>query len=360
MNFYESFLYSSLRKAFANRRCAVPATSWKHSCLSMTAGIGVITMIITVAWWLAQTLSLADFGIGPLSLALFIGILLGNAHRLPAMLQPGIHFAQQKLLRAGIMLFGLHVSIEQLLHVGGQAFAIDLIVITTILIGGTWLGIRVFRLEHDLAVMIAAGSAICGAAAVVATEPVVRGSSAHTSMAVATVVIFGSLAMLIYPLIFHITGATPESFGIYTGATVHEVAQVVAIGHGIGDNAAQTAVIVKLLRVMLLAPVLMLLTLWWRSKESNTCHGRSGLTIPWFAFGFIVVVIINSSWSMPPQLHQNLALLDTLMLSAAMAALGLETRLDRMRQLGLKPLLFAGVLFLFLMTGGGILTQWLL
>jgi len=326
----------------------------------MTAGIGVIAIIITLAGWLARMLSLDDYGIGPLSLALFIGILLGNCYRLPDTLQPAIHFAQQKLLRAGVMLFGLHVSIGQLLHVGVQAFAIDLIVIATILIGGIWLGIRVFRLEPDLAAMIAAGSAICGAAAVLATEPVVRGSSAHTSMAVATVVIFGSLAIVIYPLIYHITGASPESFGIYTGSTVHEVAQVVAIGHGIGENAAQTAVIVKLIRVILLAPVLMLLTLWWRRKESNTGHSRSRLTIPWFAFGFIVVVIINSSWNMPLRLHQNLEVLDTLMLSAAMAALGLETRLDRMRQLGLKPLLFAGVLFLLLMTGGGILTTCLL
>jgi len=333
---------------------------WQQTWLSVPAGNMLVAAIVGLAWWSGQVLSLGQYGVGPLSLALLIGILLGNSMRLPAMMQPGIHFAQQRLLRAGVMLFGLHVSVGQLLHVGGEAFGIDLIVMATILIVGTWIGIRVFGLDRDLAVMTAAGSAICGAAAILATEPVVRGSSAHTSMAVASVVVFGSLAILIYPLIYHFTGATPEAFGIYIGATVHEVAQVVAVGHSIGGGAEQTAVIVKLMRGMMLAPVLLLLSLWWRRVEHVEGHGKSRLIIPWFAFGFVGVVIVNSIWSMPQPLHRELELLDTLMLAAAMAALGLETRFDRMRALGVKPLMFAGVLFLMLMVGGDILTYWLL
>ena len=327
---------------------------------AIITGVTLVAAIVAFAWWLGKALSLDQYGVGTLSLALLSGILLGNIVRLPARMQPGIHFSQQRLLRAGVMLFGLHVSISQLLHVGGEAFGIDLIVMSTILIVGTWIGIRVFGLDRDLAVMTAAGSAICGAAAILATEPVVRGSSAHTSMAVASVVVFGSLAILIYPLIYHLTGALPESFGIYIGATVHEVAQVVAVGHSIGNGVEETAVIVKLMRVMMLAPVLLLLSLWWRRSERVEGHDTSKLAIPWFAFGFIGVVVINSVWHMPHALHNGLELLDTLMLAAAMAALGLETRFARMKVLGLKPLLFAGVLFLMLMGGGEILTHWLL
>ncbi|HKJ82781.1 MAG TPA: YeiH family protein [Mariprofundaceae bacterium] len=326
----------------------------------MLTGGALVALIVAIAWWSDQALQLERFGLGTLSLALFLGMILGNILRMPAVMQPGIHFAQQRLLRAGVMLYGLHVSIGQLLHVGGEAFGIDLIVMATILIGGIWLGIRVFGLERDLAVMTAAGSAICGAAAVLATEPVVRGNSAHTSMAVATVVVFGTLAILIYPVIYHLTGANPQTFGIYIGSTVHEVAQVVAVGHSIGDGAEQTAVIVKLMRVMMLAPILLLLSWWWGRSEQNEGHGKAKLTIPWFAFGFIAVVVINSLWTMPGTLHRGLELIDTLMLSAAMAALGLETRFGRMRVLGLKPLMFAGVLFLTLMVGGNLLTGWLL
>lgn len=334
---------------------------WRTKAASMLAGGVLVALIVAVSWWSGQALQLGRFGIGTLSLALLLGMVMGNVLRVPAVMQPGIHFAQQRLLRAGVMLYGLHVSIAQLLHVGGEAFGIDLIVMATILIGGIWLGIRVFRLERDLAVMTAAGSAICGAAAVLATEPVVKGSSAHTSMAVATVVLFGTMAILIYPLIYHLTGANPQTFGIYIGATVHEVAQVVAVGHSIGDSTEQTAVIVKLMRVMMLAPILLMLSWWWGRSEQSAGHGRTKLTIPWFAFGFIAVVIINSLWSaMPAKLHQLLGVADTLMLSAAMAALGLETKFGRMRLLGLKPLMFAGVLFLTLMVGGDLLTGWLL
>ncbi|HXH71631.1 MAG TPA: putative sulfate exporter family transporter [Mariprofundaceae bacterium] len=329
------------------------------NCLSILSGLLPVAAIVAVATWAARELPLERFGVGTLSLSLLAGMLLGNALRLPAALQPGVHFAQQKLLRLGVMLFGLHVSIGQLLQVGWQALGIDLAVMSLILIGGIWIGIRWFGLERDLAVMTAAGSAICGAAAVLATEPVVRGSSAHTSMAVATVVLFGTLAILIYPLIYHFSGINPHSFGIYVGATVHEVAQVVAVGHSIGGGAEETAVIVKLLRVMLLAPVLLLLSLWWRRSEAGGA-GRAKLSIPWFAFGFVGVVIVNSLWPMSSPLHAGLETLDTLLLAAAMAALGLETRFARLRVLGLKPLLFAGLLFVMLAIGGDLLTRWLL
>lgn len=326
--------------------------------LAILAGLLPVTAIVVAASWAMQALPLERYGAGPLSVALLGGMLLGNMLPMPPALQPGIHFAQQKLLRLGVMLFGLHVSIGQLLQVGWQALGIDLLIMSVILVGGIWIGIRLFGLERDLAVMTAAGSAICGAAAVLATEPVVRGSSAHTSMAVATVVLFGTLAILVYPVIYHFSAIDPHSFGIYVGATVHEVAQVVAVGHSIGHGAEETAVIVKLMRVMLLAPVLLLLSVWWRRSESADA-GRAKLTIPWFAFGFVAVVAANSFWQLPRGMHHELETLDTLLLAAAMAALGLETRFVRLRVLGFRPLLFAGVLFLMLLTGGDLLTHWL-
>lgn len=326
----------------------------------MMIGLLAVSAIVALGWWVNEDLGMERFGLNTLSLSIFIGMIVGNIIRLPKSTRPGIVFAQQRLLRLGVMLFGLHVSVGELLHVGGEAFTIDLIVMATILIGGSWLGIRVFGLERDLAIMTAAGSAICGAAAVLATEPVVKGNSAHTSMAVATVVLFGTIAILLYPLIYHLGHmASSEMFGIYVGSTVHEVAQVVAVGHSINDTVEQTAVIVKLMRVMLLAPVLLLLSVWWNSGGAS--DGRKHrIIIPWFAFGFIGVVAINSLWAMPPALHRGLEAADTVMLAAAMAALGLETRFAQMRRLGIKPLAFAGVLFFILVVGGDLLTHALL
>ncbi|TLS66774.1 YeiH family putative sulfate export transporter [Mariprofundus erugo] len=327
-----------------------------HTCTAMLHGTGLIAAIVMTATYSCRIFSLDQYGISTLSLSLLLGITLSNICSLPGSIQPAIHFSQQKLLRGGVILFGLHISIQQLLHVGAEAVAIDLIVMATLLIGGTWLGISVFGLKRDLAVMIASGSAICGAAAVIATEPVVRGESAHTSMAVASVVIFGSLAMLIYPLLYHLTGATPESFAIYTGSTVHEVAQVIAIGHGVDDNAAQTAVIVKMIRVMLLAPALLLISIWWHRNGHADKNNASPSPIPLFAVGFIAVVIINSIWTMPETLHRNLSMTGSQMLAAGMAALGLGTDIGQLKSLGTQPLWFAATLFFLLMAGGAMLT----
>lgn len=313
----------------------------------------LLGIIVAVAWWAGQQTSMAGFGLSTLSLALFLGMLIGNLVRLPEHMQPMLHVARHHLLRLGVMLFGLHIGITQLLDVGGRALAINLIVMGVILSAGIWIGIRIFRLEPALAVMTAAGSAICGAAAVLAAEPVVRGERAHTSMAIASVVLFGSLAMVIYPQIYQLFAPGDARFGIYIGATVHEVAQVVAIGQGIDAGTEETAVIVKLMRVMMLAPALLLLSLWWRRGQEAS--GR--LTVPWFAFGFIAVVGFNSLELLPRSLHEGLIGFDTLLLATAMAALGLETRLAQVRQLGIRPLAFAGLLFLALTLGGGLLTR---
>jgi len=324
-------------------------------------GLALVGVLVSGIWWLEFQCGLERFGIGLLLLAILVGMLLGNSMTLSPSLQSGIKFAQQKMLRMGIILFGLHISIAQLLQVGWEGFGIDLIVMATMLIGGSWIGIRLFRLAPDLVLMTAAGSAICGAAAVLATEPVVNGNSEHTSMAIATVVLFGTLAMLIYPLIYAVSGLDAHQFGIYIGATIHEVAQVVAVGHVVGGEAEGNAVIVKLMRVMMLAPTLLLISLWWRKQAVKNGTARpAAITIPWFAFGFIAVVVINSIWHMPPMLHQTLETADLLLLAAAMTALGLETNIQRMRVLGIKPLLFAGVLFLMLTIGGDLLSRWMI
>lgn len=331
---------------------------WLQHGRDAMPGMAAVALIVGTAWLASRQLGLERYGIGALSLALLLGMAAGNIFPLAPRLQSGIRFAQQRLLRLGVMLFGLHISLGMLLQVGWQALGIDLLVMAMILIPGIWLGIRIFRLDPALAVMTAAGSAICGAAAVLATESVVRGNSSQTSMAVATVVLFGTLAILIYPMIYHYSAITPEHFGIYIGATVHEVAQVVAVGHSIGDTAEQTAVIVKLMRVMLLAPTLLLLALWWR-RGNPRCEATR-IAVPWFAFGFVGVVIVNSVWAMPQPLHAALNRIDILLLSAAMAALGLGTRLAQLRALGLRPLLFAGLLFIMLVFAGDLISGWLL
>ncbi len=227
------------------------------------------------------------------------------------------------------------------------------------------LGTRLFGLDRTTTLLIGAGSSICGAAAVMATEPVVRGRAEQVAVAVSTVVVFGTLGIFLYPVLFQLDQdwgllpRAPGTWGVYIGATVHEVAQVVAAGRSIGIEAADTAVIAKMVRVMMLAPFLILLSAWLaRDKAHRRQHsGATKITIPWFAVGFVLVAGLNSLVSLPPALVSHVNDLDTFLLAMAMAGLGLGTHLSAIRRAGLKPLLLAALLFAWLVLGGGLLTR---
>lgn len=298
---------------------------------------------------LAQVPMLARWQLSALTVAIVLGMVLGNfgGPFLSPRLGPGLHIAQRQLLRAGVVLYGLRLSFQDVAAIGVPGLLVDLIVVVSTLMLGTWAGRRWFGLDRDTALLTAAGSAICGAAAVLAVERVIRPEANKVAIAVATVVLFGTLNIFLYPQMYPYLGLDPAAFGLYTGATVHEVAQVVAVGSAISPETADAAVVVKLTRVLMLVPVL--LVLGWREARVG---GERAMVIPWFAFGFLGVVAFNSLVTLPPAWKSALLTLDTLLLAMAMAALGMETRLAKLRALGPRPLLLAGALFLWLSVGG--------
>lgn len=295
--------------------------------------------------------------ISPLVFALALGVLVGN---LPLAwdskpLEAGLKFSVRWLLRTGIVLFGLSVTIQQIFALGPRIVVLDLLVIVTVIVVGYQLGTRWLKLEPETALLTSAGSAICGAAAILATEATIRARPANTAMAVATVVLFGSLAMVVEPILFRVIEWDQGLYGIYIGATVHEVAQVIAAGNAVGSEALANAVVVKLVRVMLLVPFLLLVGKWWLSRHaSQQNEGRSTgkLTVPWFAFGFVGMALFNSVVSLPEFLHNGLTLTGQIALTMAMAALGYETRISKLRALGIKPFALALILFVLLIGGG--------
>ena len=313
-------------------------------------------------------------GFSALTLAIVIGMLVGNLgyQRIAPSCAPGVNFSKQKLLRLGIILYGFRLTFQDIGHVGLSGVLIDALVLCSTFGIAVLLGTRVFKLDRDTAMLIGAGSSICGAAAVMATEPVLRAQPAQVTVAVATVVVFGSLAIFLYPLLYqlnlhwHFLAASPLAFGIYTGSTVHEVAQVVAAARAISPDAANTAVIAKMVRVMMLAPFLMLLSAYIgkksgkkaakNEKAGNTVKlGAGGLAIPWFAFGFVAVVAFNSMHLLPDTLVSHINDGDNVLLAMAMAALGISTHFSSLRTAGIKPLMFAAVLFGWLIVGGALI-----
>jgi len=306
----------------------------------------------------------ASRGMGALTLAIILGMLVGNTiyPRIAAQGAAGVGVAKQTLLRAGVVFYGLRLTWQDIGGVGLAGIAIDALVLASTF-GLAWLlGTRVFKLDRSLACLVGAGASICGAAAVMATGPVLRARAEEIAVAVATVVVFGTLALFLYPVLYQMNaqwGVIPggeHGFGVYVGSTVHEVAQVIAAGREISPAAADTAVIAKMVRVMMLAPFLLALSAWlaWGGCRAGAAGADSGgkLCIPWFAVGFIAMVAFHSAVPLPEQWVAIAIELDTLLLAIAMAALGLTTQAGAIRRAGVRPLLLAGALFVWLVVGG--------
>src|ERR1700683_508693 len=286
---------------------AKPGSPRGQRLMSFLPGILLTGAIAILATELAKSAWMQANGVSALTLAIVGGMIAGNTiyPRISAYSAPGVAFSKQILLRAGIILFGLRLTFQDIGQVGAVGVMIDAIVLSSTFVLSCWAGTRLFGLNRRTAMLIGAGSSICGAAAVMATEPVVRGRAEEVSIAVATVVAFGTLAIFIYPALYHLNerlhwlSITPFAYGIFTGSTVHEVAQFVAAGKAVADTAANTAVITKLVRVMMLAPFLVLLSAYLsRSAEGAATAAVPSQSwrgvIPWFALGFIAVAGFNS------------------------------------------------------------------
>ena len=347
-------------------------------------GLAVSGAIAAAGMALGQIGWLQDHGFSALTLAIVIGMLVGNTvyPRFAAASAAGVNVSKQTLLRAGVVLYGLRLTVQDIGHVGIAGVAIDALVLGSTfalacIIGTRWLG-----MDRKTAMLIGAGSSICGAAAVMAAEPVVKAKAEQVTVAVATVVVFGTLAIFLYPVLFDLNqhwqlipgGA--NGFGIYAGSTIHEVAQVVAAARSVGPSAADTAVIAKMVRVMMLAPFLIMLSAWLardgskHTSQNHDTHGgasdiggtriqhKAKLAVPWFAFGFVGVVLFNSLRLLPASVVAVTTELDTILLAMAMAALGLSTHLGAIRKAGVKPLLLAAILFGWLVIGGALINRW--
>jgi uncharacterized integral membrane protein (TIGR00698 family) len=343
----------------------------RDRCLALLPGLVLAGTIAFAGVELGKIAWLQSHGISALTIAILLGMVTGNTvyARLAPRSAPGVVFAKQNLLRLGIILYGLRLTFQDIGHVGVAGIVSDALVLCSTFSLACWLGARLFGLERETAMLIGAGSSICGAAAVMAAEPVVRGRPEQVTVAVSTVVVFGTVAIFLYPALYHLNSQyqllrmSPTAYGLFAGSTIHEVAQVVAAGRAIGEQAANTAVIAKMVRVMMLAPFLIILSAYIsRSKRGAHAHSLQGsskaapmpgrIVVPWFALGFVLMAGFNSLGVLPKTVAGTMIDIDTAMLAMAMAGLGLTTHVAAIRTAGIKPLLLGAVLFFWLMGGG--------
>ncbi len=303
-----------------------------------------------------------QLGLSALTIAIVGGMVLGNTiyPRIALPSHHGVTFAKGQILRLGIILFGFKLTFQDIAAVGISGILIDACVLTSTFLLAFWLGRRKLGLDEQSVILIGAGSSICGAAAILATEPVLKAHAEKVAVAVATVVVFGTLAMFLYPLLFSLVqtlGVSEFAYGVFTGSTVHEVAQAVAAGRAVSEQAATSAVITKMIRVMMLAPFLVILSTWLARRHQSGSSEAGRITIPWFALGFLAMAGFNSLHWLPQAWVAQLIALDNLLLAMAMGALGLTTHFSAIRRAGSKPMWLASALFAWLLIGGTLINS---
>lgn len=319
---------------------------------SFLLGLILIITIACISQYLSSLSLIKTTGLSALTIAILLGIVIGNTvfSHIANHTASGVDFSKNSLLRFGIICYGFRITFQQFSSVGWSGLLIAAVMLASTFMLAMLIGVKLFKLDKQTAILIGAGSSICGAAAVMAAEPIVKGQAHKVAVAVATVVVFGTIAMFLYPLLFPYLGLSEQAYGVFAGSTIHEVAQVVVAGKNISEAAASAAVIEKMLRVMLLAPFLMMLSITLAKKGDNS--NKAKINIPWFAVLFILVALFNSLVTIPNSILDLINSADTLFLTMAMAALGVRTHLGAIRQAGIKPLLLAGSLFIFLIVGG--------
>ena len=299
-----------------------------------------MTFVGFVIHWNFETIS-------PLVAALVLGVLIGNIISVPKTLIPGQKFAAKKVLRFGIVLLGSQLALKQVVDLGGRELIVVVGVVALTFLGTLWLGPRL-GISKSLSLLIATGFSICGASAVAAVDGVVEADEEEVTYAIALVTLCGSLAIVLLPLLRNVLGLSdPQLFGTWVGASVHDIAQVIATSSTGGDTAVQAATVVKLSRVVLLAPLVACVSIWVRQSSSGLVaktkktDKKHVSVVPLFVIGFLVMIAVRTTGIIPDNLLSKLKTIEQVCLASALVGLGSDVRVSRLIKVGGRPLLLA-------------------
>lgn len=312
-------------------------------------GIVLVAMITAVAFSARNVSGFALFS--PMILAVVAGMVYSNVLGTPAHARAGIAFSQKRLLRFAIVLLGFQLTLSQVVSIGAGGVGIVALTLGATFVFTITLG-RLIGVDAKLAQLIAAGTSICGASAIVATNIVTDAHDEDVTYAVASITLFGTVSMLGFPLLAPVLGLDQHAFGLWAGASIHEVAQVIGAGFQNGTQSGEIATVAKLTRVAMLAPMVIALGLMARRGSRDQSGTRPPM--PWFVAAFVAVVALNSLVAIPAEVKTAMALATAIMLTMGLAAMGLQADMSQLRSRGLRPLALAFSAFLFI--GGFSLT----
>jgi uncharacterized integral membrane protein (TIGR00698 family) len=308
-----------------------------------------LLLTITIAGAAFELRNLAGLtAVSPLIIAIVLGLAFHNTVGTSAVFKPGVAFSLRRVLRFAVVLLGLQLSLSQVAAVGSAGIAVIAVTLAATFLFTLWLG-RMLGVDRKLSELVAAGTSICGASAVVATNTVTQARDEDVAYAVACVTVFGSISMLLYPALEGLLQLSPHAFGLWAGASIHEVAQVVAAAFQNGVDAGNFGTIAKLSRVMLLAPMILALSCIgkFRSGRGEQAQ-RPSVPVPWFVLGFVVMMLVNSIGLIPPLEKVYLIQATPFLLAIALAAMGLQTDIRKLREKGWRPLLVGAGAWFFI------------
>ena len=258
-------------------------------------------------------------------------------------LAPGLRFAAQRVLRLGIVLLGARLSLAEIARIGLPATGV--IVVTMALSFAVVLAVaRVVRVDGRLALLIAVGSAVCGNTAIVATAPVIGARAREVAYAIATITLFGTVAVFLYPAIGRVVGVDESTFGLWSGVAVHDTSQVIATSAAFGPEALDVATVVKLIRNALMAPVLLVIAAIWAARADGT-DGTAGSVgggvrraVPLFVFGFLALAGLRSIGLIDAGQAATLDGVAKAFVLVALAGVGLSIRFGELRDMSWRPI----------------------
>ena len=327
---------------------AVSVAGAPNALRSVLPGIAVAAALALAAGWIAGGLG-EPLARNPVLVAMLFGLVIGNSFACPEALRPGLDFTKRYLLRLAVVLVGFRITTRLLVDLGPAPLVVAAVELAVVVIALYWVAWRVFKLDRELALLVAAGSAVCGAAAILSVAALIRARDRNAGLAIVLITLTGTVALLVYPVAFMggwLPGLDDRLYGVFVGASIYELAQVYGASFAVSEGALNTATLVKLSKVLMLVPLLLALGLLRRGSGSEANPRR--VPFPWFIVAFLGVVLLNSELTLHPQARQVILSVDQFLFLMVMVALGLTTPVARLGEVG-------GTWRLILVSGFGLL-----
>ncbi|MFZ5933789.1 YeiH family protein [Pseudomonas sp. HS6-2] len=305
-----------------------------HRVRELAPGLIVSLIAAGAASFLAE-----HYGAPVMLFALLLGLAL-NFLSADGTCKAGIEFTARTVLRLGVALLGMRITLEQMAGLGWKAVAL-VVILVVVTISVSMVAAKALGFQRLFGMLTGGATAICGASAALALAAALPSHPQKERATLFTVIgvsALSTLAMILYPMIANALGLSPQAAGVFLGATIHDVAQVVGAGYSMSTETGDTATVVKLMRVAMLVPVIVVAAMIGRRQGIDSSGKRPPL-LPWFAVGFLVLACVNSTGWVPLVVQGSINELSRWCLVVSIAALGMKTQLKELAAVGIKPIL---------------------